>query len=1451
MQKRALKVAILAALTIILVFGMSAAALGFTYTDVSGSTVGPYKIGLDKVSEIADVQGGAFRPYDPVERGEFAVMAVNAFDIPLVNPATPTFKDVPATHPLYQYIEAAAAAGIIQGYTDGNFGPNDTATRQQLISIIARYVGGKAGYYVNGTWNFRTPAEIDKLVAHFGDAASIDPAHKTAIAFAYAMGITIGDQYGNLNPLAKVTRIQALAMLARSQGLVPWSESYPTTIVQVSADKAENLIGKPHTLTFKVTDKDGHPAKGALVDFDTLFADPYYVGNISPQAALTDAFGEVKVNLLSAEPGTQRVSATIQTITGPATAMATKYWVALDEVYAIGSTTARNNAGDPHEWSVRVIVFGPGPRSTAQTDWYNFIDASFDPNNLQANDGIDGGCLIYGENAPDYLTYDDELALAGMGFAPRTMAGIDVLWSIYDLVDDPATRLTDETYTSVGNITAVDGVALPAPARTATGKTNDAGLSKITIESTVTGLTYVSVVATYPENPYPKMLLNHLAVEADDWDHYIDWHAQNLSLVKTWIPHNPAAVDGPISGAGTANIGEEKTMVLTLVDSFGNPVPGASVEWFMQGVGWFETDNDGAYTDKTSAAGNKDFDVTDAAGKAEVFIKSHTAGEQIVHAKVRGKGVDGAEGVWTTYTAEMQWYDVDVATFDNPLTIGEWVEYADGDVYEANNEALSSNPVGESHTFDMWVYGLKLEYTPEAYYPDAQTPWIDGDVPGAAYDGIIDARDAAYFGGILLVNDGVFGLDENENGIIDPEEAGETTVVVGGKTLTLSLVGGITEFDWNQDGYKEPFTGRTGIYMPLEGKTVTFTRANETGPNLSNLGSFFDSSDTPAVGSFTPATAVTDADGKVSVTVTSAIKGPETIKGTVDWDGNPHNGPELVSAYAKKAWVAGIAAPAGDLTIDIYIDGKLVRSSKPGARDIVDSIGPMVAWRIDPDTGELVADLESVNVEVHVRDAAGNDLPDYQVEYLLDHDEGLRSSAQAPQSTFLPWAYLTDLDTLNVIDGVAYDTNGTRPDSNEPHPDSDPYAYIVGEQETESFFFNRWLGVGPNLAYTVEQGYPGLREWYTPRIAKDFYEYWTDPLTAAKHYYDSNFVWSYDADELFDGFDGVYDGVYDGFFYWDEFDEEWVLFEDICLATDGAKAWTLDGGMVETEDGVVANKLEGSNIDIQLADTWPLQLMEEWGYPVGVHFKNILRVMVYAPGDGPAMGETPIYSAQVHHVWEIPVPTTIDISPAADVNRWADGDIEHHQVTATVRDQFGNPMPDVEVQFQGQPTEGGNPYDVMSPTSEWFDYPNPAITDDNGQATVSSEDNPPEAWSNWRIRAVVEVGGELLSSPVVTKYWAPEHEMYVSADGRTLYIAGELFGNDNKQFNVYKNAPNGKLLATGVYDADLDYTIIQLSDQVVIGTDYIWVNFPNASLTDDWPNWIWALATELPTPPIP
>ena len=56
-------------------------------------------------------------------------------------PAVPTFGDVPASHPFFQFVEALAASGITSGCGGGNYCPADPVTRGQMAVFLSRALG--------------------------------------------------------------------------------------------------------------------------------------------------------------------------------------------------------------------------------------------------------------------------------------------------------------------------------------------------------------------------------------------------------------------------------------------------------------------------------------------------------------------------------------------------------------------------------------------------------------------------------------------------------------------------------------------------------------------------------------------------------------------------------------------------------------------------------------------------------------------------------------------------------------------------------------------------------------------------------------------------------------------------------------------------------------------------------------------------------------------------------------------------------------------------------------------------------------------------------------------------------------------------------------------------------------------------------------------------------------
>jgi hypothetical protein len=108
---------------------------------------------------------GLFRPEARATRAQFVKMAVSAMGWGLINPAEPRFTDVPADHPLYAYIETAAARGLLTGFLDGTFEPNMPVSRSQVLRAVLAAAG-------------KTPVTAGALIAELPPnhwAATCDP----------------------------------------------------------------------------------------------------------------------------------------------------------------------------------------------------------------------------------------------------------------------------------------------------------------------------------------------------------------------------------------------------------------------------------------------------------------------------------------------------------------------------------------------------------------------------------------------------------------------------------------------------------------------------------------------------------------------------------------------------------------------------------------------------------------------------------------------------------------------------------------------------------------------------------------------------------------------------------------------------------------------------------------------------------------------------------------------------------------------------------------------------------------------------------------------------------------------------------------------------------------------------------------------------------------------------
>ncbi len=95
------------------------------------------------MSELGIVKGysdGTFRPENGITRAEFATM-ISRFETVKDLEFNSSFIDVTKDHWAYNTINYAKMMGWISGYDDGTFRPNNPITRAEAVTIINRVLG--------------------------------------------------------------------------------------------------------------------------------------------------------------------------------------------------------------------------------------------------------------------------------------------------------------------------------------------------------------------------------------------------------------------------------------------------------------------------------------------------------------------------------------------------------------------------------------------------------------------------------------------------------------------------------------------------------------------------------------------------------------------------------------------------------------------------------------------------------------------------------------------------------------------------------------------------------------------------------------------------------------------------------------------------------------------------------------------------------------------------------------------------------------------------------------------------------------------------------------------------------------------------------------------------------------------------------------------------------------
>lgn len=133
-------------LALVLAFSMMFSVVAFAnYADVAADA--DYAGAVELLSALGILQGddlGNFNPDNTITRAEFAAVVCRALG--LENAANGAkgatqFTDVAADHWASGYINLATQNGIINGYGDGTFGPEDKVTYEQAVKMLVCALG--------------------------------------------------------------------------------------------------------------------------------------------------------------------------------------------------------------------------------------------------------------------------------------------------------------------------------------------------------------------------------------------------------------------------------------------------------------------------------------------------------------------------------------------------------------------------------------------------------------------------------------------------------------------------------------------------------------------------------------------------------------------------------------------------------------------------------------------------------------------------------------------------------------------------------------------------------------------------------------------------------------------------------------------------------------------------------------------------------------------------------------------------------------------------------------------------------------------------------------------------------------------------------------------------------------------------------------------------------------
>ncbi len=228
-------------LCLVLTVALAAPALAADFTDTRGHWA------EDEISTVADAgivggfPDGSFRPENNITREQFAKVVANFMGYTKKGDIS-MYPDVNPNSGLAPYVAMCVEAGVLGGFPDGTMRPGAYITREQAAAMLCRAF----------------KLQTEGLSTTFKDRGSITAKLDPEVAALERTGLITGFNDGNFKPKANLTRAQMMVIISRL--LVTGDGNFIT--VQLSNNngtetvKSDIISFNDYSLSINIPDKN-------------------------------------------------------------------------------------------------------------------------------------------------------------------------------------------------------------------------------------------------------------------------------------------------------------------------------------------------------------------------------------------------------------------------------------------------------------------------------------------------------------------------------------------------------------------------------------------------------------------------------------------------------------------------------------------------------------------------------------------------------------------------------------------------------------------------------------------------------------------------------------------------------------------------------------------------------------------------------------------------------------------------------------------------------------------------------------------------------------------------------------------------------------------------------------------------------------------------------------------